>query len=134
MDAMPPERHGEAFGWYGAAQMSGLLLGPAIGGLGAAAFGGIGFVFVFGGVTGVLAAVAVGLTVRDVPHRSSVAPLPGSGMVDFSRDLPRISDDDASATAPRTLPDGTAEGGPAAYRANIAAIRNAAALARGEAA
>ena len=113
MDAMPPERHGEAFGWYGAAQMSGLLLGPAIGGLGAAAFGGIGFVFVFGGVTGVLAAVAVGLTVRDVPHRSSVAPLPGSGMVDFSRDLPRISDDDASATAPRTLPDGTAEGGPA---------------------
>ena len=31
-DATPPERRGEAFGLYGAAQMGGLLLGPAIGG------------------------------------------------------------------------------------------------------
>ena len=93
MDATPPERHGEAFGWYGAAQMSGLLLGPAIGGLGAAAFGGIGFVFVFGGVTGVLAALAVALTVKDVPRRGEVAPLPGSSLVDFSRDLPRIAEE-----------------------------------------
>ena len=30
-DATPPERRGEAFGLYGAAQMGGLLLGPAIG-------------------------------------------------------------------------------------------------------
>ena len=78
MDATPPERHGEAFGWYGAAQMSGLLLGPAIGGLGAAAFGGIGFVFVFGGVTGVIAALAVALTVKDVPRRGAVAPCRGA--------------------------------------------------------
>ena len=28
MDATPADRHGEAFGWYSAAQMSGLLLGP----------------------------------------------------------------------------------------------------------
>ena len=31
-DATPPDRRGEAFGLYGAAQMGGLLLGPAIGG------------------------------------------------------------------------------------------------------
>ena len=31
-DATPPERRGEAFGLYGAAQMGGLLLGPTIGG------------------------------------------------------------------------------------------------------
>ncbi len=35
-DATPAERRGEAFGLYGAAQMGGLLLGPAIGALGVA--------------------------------------------------------------------------------------------------
>src|SRR4051812_33345141 len=34
-DATPPERRGEAFGLYGAVQMGGLLVGPAIGALGA---------------------------------------------------------------------------------------------------
>ena len=34
-DATPPERRGEAFGLYGAVQMGGLLLGPAIGAFGA---------------------------------------------------------------------------------------------------
>ena len=33
-DLTPPERRGEAFGLYSAAQMGGLLFGPAIGGLG----------------------------------------------------------------------------------------------------
>jgi MFS family permease len=32
VDANPPERQGETFGLYGAAQMGGLMLGPAIGG------------------------------------------------------------------------------------------------------
>lgn len=66
-DATPPERHGEAFGLYGAAQMGGLLFGPAIGGLGAAFFGGIGFVFVFGAVSSFLAALTVALWVREQP-------------------------------------------------------------------
>ena len=64
-DATPPERRGEAFGLYGAAQMGGLLFGPAIGGLGAAAFGGIGFVFVFGAVSSFVAAAAIALRVRE---------------------------------------------------------------------
>jgi MFS family permease len=64
-DATPPERRGEAFGLYGAAQMGGLLLGPAIGGLGAAAFSGIGFVFMFGAASSFVAALAVGLRVRE---------------------------------------------------------------------
>jgi MFS family permease len=66
-DATPPERRGEAFGLYGAAQMGGLLFGPAIGGLGAAAFGGVAFVFVFGAATTLVAAVAVALRVREQP-------------------------------------------------------------------
>jgi DHA1 family multidrug resistance protein-like MFS transporter len=68
-DATPPERHGEAFGLYGAAQMGGLLFGPAIGGLGSAWFGGISFVFVFGGISSFVAAVAIGLRVRETPGR-----------------------------------------------------------------
>ena len=39
VDANPPERQGELFGLYGAAQMGGLMLGPAIGGIAAAAHG-----------------------------------------------------------------------------------------------
>lgn len=76
-DATPPERHGEAFGLYGAAQMGGLLFGPAIGGLGSAWFGGIGFVFVFGGLSSLVAALAIGLRVRETPgqgrHRAGAS-------------------------------------------------------------
>ena len=66
-DATPPHRRGEAFGLYGAAQMGGLLFGPAIGGLGAAAFGGIAFVFVLGAVSSFIAAGAIALRVRESP-------------------------------------------------------------------
>jgi len=68
-DQTPPERRGEAFGLYGAAQMAGLLLGPAIGGIGAATFGGVAFVFAFGAVTTLIAALAVAFGV----HESSAA-------------------------------------------------------------
>jgi MFS family permease len=64
-DATPPERRGEAFGMYGAAQMGGLLFGPAIGGLGSAFFGGLAFVFVLGGVSSFVDAIAIALFVRD---------------------------------------------------------------------
>jgi MFS family permease len=76
-DATPPERRGEAFGLYGAAQMGGLLLGPAIGGVGAAVFGGVAFVFVFGALVTLLAAVAVAVRVREsaqVGRRGRIAP------------------------------------------------------------
>jgi MFS family permease len=69
----PSERRGEAFGLYGAAQMAGLLLGPAIGGLGAAAFGGVAFVFAFGAVSTLVAAFAVALAVRESPVGSGQA-------------------------------------------------------------
>jgi MFS transporter, DHA1 family, multidrug resistance protein len=82
IDSMPAEKQGEAFGWYGSFQMSGLFVGPAIGGFGAVFFGGIGFGLVFGGVTSLLAALAVGLTVHEGPRRTvadavAVTPVPG---------------------------------------------------------
>jgi DHA1 family multidrug resistance protein-like MFS transporter len=61
----PPERRGEAFGLYSAAQMGGLLFGPAIGGLGTSLFGGVGFVFIFGGLSSIAAAALVGWRVRE---------------------------------------------------------------------
>lgn len=66
-DATPADRRGEAFGLYGAAQMGGLLLGPAIGGFGSAAFGGVAFIFVFGAISSFVAAAAIALRVRESP-------------------------------------------------------------------
>ena len=66
-DATPPDRRGEAFGLYGAAQMGGLLLGPAIGALGADRLGGIGFPFVFSAVAAIVAAIAIAVRVHEGP-------------------------------------------------------------------
>jgi MFS family permease len=65
-DATPADRRGEAFGVYGAAQMGGLLLGPAIGGLGATIFGGLAFIFVFGALSSFAAAAAIAWRVREL--------------------------------------------------------------------
>jgi MFS family permease len=70
VDANPPERQGETFGLYGAAQMGGLMIGPAIGGLAAAATGEPAVVFWVAGVALVVSAVLVGLRVPDLPHRA----------------------------------------------------------------
>ncbi|HEV8403584.1 MAG TPA: MFS transporter [Candidatus Limnocylindrales bacterium] len=85
-DATPPERRGEAFGLYGAVQMGGLLFGPAIGALGANAFGGISFVFVFGGIAAWLAAIPIGLRGRETGQRTHPAPPPDA--VEFPSEAP----------------------------------------------
>jgi DHA1 family multidrug resistance protein-like MFS transporter len=98
-DATPPERHGEAFGLYGAAQMGGLLFGPAIGGLGAAAFGGIGFVFVFGAISSFLAALLIALRVREQPRGAQARPPTSYDTAEFPPRPPiRDGDERAGAT------------------------------------
>jgi len=85
-DATPPDRRGEAFGLYGAVQMGGLLLGPAIGALGAGFFGGISFVFVFGGIAALLAAIPIGLRGRESGERTH--PAPAADSTEFPPEAP----------------------------------------------
>jgi MFS family permease len=88
-DATPPERRGEAFGLYGAAQMGGLLLGPAIGAIGADRLGGIGFVFIFGGVAAIVAAIPIAALGRETGPRTRSAP--SLDATEFPPESPSIS-------------------------------------------
>jgi MFS family permease len=84
LDATPPEERGAAFGLYSSAQMGGLLLGPAFGGIGAALGGGYVFPFAFCTVSVAGAAVLLALTIfrRPVPlHVPDRATEDGSGVV-----------------------------------------------------
>jgi MFS family permease len=90
--ATPPERRGEAFGLYGAAQMGGLLLGPSIGAFGAAQFGGIGFVFVFSAITSVVAAVGIALCVREEGHGRRAHATPPPDRTEFPNDNPLVEE------------------------------------------
>jgi MFS family permease len=98
-DATPPERRGEAFGLWGAAQMGGLLLGPAIGGLGAAMFGGITFVFVFGAVSSFVAAGAIAVRVRERVPTGRHSPITALGSTEFPGG-PRPIDDHHERSGP----------------------------------
>lgn len=82
VDATDDASHGEAFGIYAAAQMGGFMLGPALGGLGAAVLG-LWFPFVFATVAGVIAAAAVAATTREPvrhhdPHGLELPPADGA--------------------------------------------------------
>jgi MFS family permease len=113
-DATPPERRGEAFGLYGAAQMGGLLLGPSIGAFGADRFGGIGFVFVFSAVTAILAAVTIAVRVREDVYERHAHATPSPDRTEFPPDAPfleerwaadRVADEALSARTPAPEPD-----------------------------
>lgn len=90
-DATPPQRRGEAFGLFGAAQMAGLLLGPAIGGLGSAVFGGVAFVFGFGAFATLIAALAVALRVRESAQVGRHGPIaPAYDITEFPTEPPLV--------------------------------------------
>ncbi|MFP5342704.1 MAG: MFS transporter [Candidatus Limnocylindria bacterium] len=120
-DATPPVRRGEAFGLYGAAQMGGLMLGPAIGAFGANAFGGIGFVFVFSAITAVIAAVGVGLRVREAPGSRRPHATVSRDRTEFPPDAPYLeerlaADLSAEEPAPGTDADSPGRGAPSSMR------------------
>jgi len=98
-DATPPDRRGEAFGLYGAAQMGGLLLGPTIGALGAERFVGIAFVFVFSAIAAVVAAVAIALRVRENGPARKAGASPSSDRMTMPPDSPYVEGRAAAALA-----------------------------------
>jgi len=102
-DSTPAARRGEAFGLYAAAQMAGLLLGPAIGGLGAALFGGVAFVFVFGAATTLLAALAVALRVHESPAVPRHHVAPSTDLTEFPSDPPSLQERAAADLAAEEL-------------------------------
>ena len=68
VDANPPERQGEAFGLYSAAQTGGFMLGPAIGGVLAAITGQPTVVFWVAGIALLVSAILVAVLVPEREH------------------------------------------------------------------
>jgi MFS family permease len=99
-DAAPSGRRGEVFGLYNAAQMGGILLGPAIGGIGTAIVGGYQFVLVFGAVTTFLAAAAVSVRVRESRPRGA-EPFPSQSLSEFPGE---VAIDRSGGHAPTATP------------------------------
>ena len=106
-DAAPPGRTGEVFGLYNAAQMGGIILGPAIGGLGTALVGGYEFVLVLTALTTFAAAIAVAVRVpelrgpraRSTPAGGSLSEFPGDLVPDLA-DRPGAPSTSAGLAAP----------------------------------
>ncbi len=73
MDANPPERQGETFGLYSAAQMGGFMVGPAIGGVAAAVTGEPTAVFWVFGLAYAVSALVVLIRVADLPRQAAGA-------------------------------------------------------------
>ena len=95
VDATDDQSHGEAFGIYGAAQMGGFIVGPAVVGLGGAVLG-TWFPFVFGTIAGTIAAIYLALAARE-PGRHH----PRHGMA-----LPPADGSPGLGTAPPLVADG----------------------------
>ncbi len=109
-DAIPPARRGEAFGLYAAAAMGGLVFGPALGALGAGLAGGIGFVFVLCAVSSIAGAIAIALSLRDLP-RNAATPGPGpGGSTEWTAESPVVVGRAAAGAA------GPTSGAPASLR------------------
>jgi DHA1 family multidrug resistance protein-like MFS transporter len=70
VDANPPERQGETFGLYGSAQMGGLMVGPAIGGLAAAVTNQATIVFWVAGATLLASALVIVARVPELAHQA----------------------------------------------------------------
>ncbi|HEU0245168.1 MAG TPA: MFS transporter [Candidatus Limnocylindrales bacterium] len=84
VDANPPERQGETFGLYGAAQMGGLMLGPAIGGVAAGLTGNPTTPFWLASIFVFVAGVLVWARVREIPHAARATAVDGEHAVAVS--------------------------------------------------
>ena len=67
-EATDEDERGEAFGFYASFQVAGFVMGPALGGVGAAVFGGYAFPFVATAVLTFLAAMVLAFRLRPDTH------------------------------------------------------------------
>ena len=79
VDANPPERQAETFGLYGSAQMGGLMIGPAIGGVAAAVTGQPTIVFWVAGATLLVSALVILVRVPEVRRTGSAVEADDAG-------------------------------------------------------
>lgn len=118
MDANPPERQGELFGLYSAAQMGGFMVGPAIGGLAAAITGEPTVVFWVFGLAYIASALVVAVRVADLTRQQARALV-------LARREADARPADAAAAGPTTdaaaAPDAAAAAVPAAPAAGPSA-------------
>ena len=98
VDSTPAKRHGEAFGLYGAAQMAGLLFGPAIGIVGASIVGNVAFVFWLASGASAVASLVIAVAVREGPRTRVATGIPVEGVTEL-QGSPR----GATAEATQTL-------------------------------
>jgi MFS family permease len=89
-DSTPRDRQGEAFGLYGSAAMGGLILGPAIGGLAAAATGSLATIFFVTAAMAILAAIPIALFIREEPARTRHPALGPAPLTELPPDDPGI--------------------------------------------
>ena len=68
VDATEPDERGEAFGFYGAFQIAGFVIGPAIGGIGSTIIGGYTFPFYFTGILSLVGVVVLLRYLEPEPH------------------------------------------------------------------
>jgi DHA1 family multidrug resistance protein-like MFS transporter len=68
VDATDDDERGEAFGFYGAFQMGGFVIGPAVGAFAAALVGGFAFPFILTGALGLVAAAVLAVFLESDPH------------------------------------------------------------------
>jgi MFS family permease len=83
VDATPADRQGEAFGLYGAAQMAGLLFGPAIGGVGASLIGDEAIVFWLAAVSSAAASLVIAVAVREGRRTHVATGIPAEGVAEL---------------------------------------------------
>lgn len=106
VDSVPRERHGEAFGLYGAAQMGGLMIGPAVGGLGTAFFGSEAFVFWLGAIGSAIAGLVILRMLPEGRRSPDDGSLDEGGPDDGSPDLATPAHRSVQSSFP---PEGVAE-------------------------
>jgi DHA1 family multidrug resistance protein-like MFS transporter len=105
VDATDEDERGEAFGFYGAFQIAGFVIGPAIGGIGSVIMGGYTFPFIF---TGVLSLVGMVVLIRyldpephavespEFQHDPEAKPIPAGDPYSASQTLAVPTDTPAS--------------------------------------